>query len=239
MRVGVLQADCVDAEHRDRFGDYPTMFANTLGDAARDLSFAFFNVRAGRYPRRIEDCDGYIVTGSRHSVYDDMAWIADLADFARQLHRARARTVGICFGHQLIAHALGGVVGPAAVGWGVGVHAWNVVARPAWMRPPRRQFRLLASHRDQVEALPPDARLLATSAFCPRAAFALSDHVLALQGHPEFSKPYAEHLMRRRRVALGDAFEPGMRSLAQATDERAVAGWIVNFLRGVVPDSVR
>ena len=81
-----------------------------------------------------------------------------------------------------------------------------------------------------MEVLPPGARLLAASAFCRHAAFAVDDHMLALQGHPEFAKPFAAMLMRSRRERLGDAFEPGLRSLAQPTDECAVAAWIVNFL---------
>ncbi len=103
------------------------------------------------------------------------------------------------------------------------------------MRPALSEFRLLASHRDQVEALPPGARLLASSKFCPHAAFAISDHILALQGHPEFTKAYAEFLMRKRRPLLGAAFEPGLRSLDQATDAGAIARWIAQFLAGSAP----
>ena len=231
MHIGILQADRVDPEHRARFGDYPAMFADTLrGGMDREATFEFFDVRRQRYPRRIEDCDGYLITGSRASVYDDDPWIARLIGFIGELHEARARTVGICFGHQLIARALGGAVGRAAAGWGVGVHAWTVVRRESWMRPALGEFRLLASHQDQVETLPSGARLLASSKFCPHAAFAVGDHMLALQGHPEFTKAYAEFLMRKRRPLLRAAFEPGMRSLDQPTDARAIAGWIAQFL---------
>ena len=118
-----------------------------------------------------------------------------------------------CFGHQLIAQALGGAVGRAAAGWGVGVHTWKVVRDESWMRPAKREFRLLASHQDQVKTLPSGARLLASSKFCPHAAFAVGEHMLAVQGHPEFTKAYAEFLMHKRRPLLGAAFEPGLRSL--------------------------
>lgn len=231
LRLGILQADHVDAEYRARFGDYADMFATALGDAlGPDAVFEFYDVRLGCYPDRVGDCDGYLITGSRASVFDDEPWIARLKDFVRELHDARAKTVGICFGHQLAAAALGGLVDRAEVGWGVGVHTWEVVDDEPWMRPRLPEVRLVASHQDQVEVLPPGARLLAASDFCPNAAFGMGGHLFAVQGHPEFTKDYARFLMCRRRDQLGGAFEPGMRSLDQPTDEHVVAQWIAGFL---------
>ncbi len=236
MHIGILQADRVDPEHRARFGDYPAMFVNTIGEGMDHMpTFEFFDVRRDRFPHHIDDCDGYLITGSRASVYDEEPWIARLIGFVGELHDAKARTVGICFGHQLVAQALGGAVGRAPGGWGVGVHTWTVVRHESWMRPAKREFRLLASHQDQIETLPPGARLLASSTFCPHAAFAIGDHMLALQGHPEFTKAYAEFLMHKRRAALGAAFEPGMRSLDQTTDAGAIARWIAQFLADGTP----
>ena len=231
MRLGILQADHVDPEYRARFGDYADMFATALGDVlGADAAFEFFDVRRGRYPDRVGDCDGYLITGSRASVYDDEPWIVRLKDYVRELNDARAKTVGICSGHQLAADALGGLVDRAAVGWGVGVHRWEVAEDKPWMRPRLPEIRLLASHQDQVEVLPPGARLLAASDFCPNAAFGIEDHLFAVQGHPEFTKDYARFLMCRRRDQLGDAFAPGMRSLDEPTDQAIVAKWIAGFL---------
>ena len=240
MHVGILQADQVDPELCSRFGDYPAMFVNTIGEGMDHMpTFEFFDVRRDHYPHHIDDCNGYLITGSRASVYDDEPWIARLIGFVGELHDAKARTVGICFGHQLVAQALGGAVGRAPGGWGVGVHTWTVVRHESWMRPAKREFRLLASHQDQIETLPPGARLLASSTFCPHAAFAIGDHMLALQGHPEFTKAYAEFLMHKRRAALGAAFEPGMRSLDQTTDAGAIARWIAQFLGSGTPSPPR
>ena len=233
MRLGILQADHVDTEPRARFGDYASMFVSTLGGAlGQGVSFDFYDVRCGRYPHRVDDCDGYLITGSRASAYEDEPWIVRLADFVRELDDARTTTVGICFGHQLIAGALGGRVDRAQAGWGVGVHTWKVVDDEPWMRPRLDEFRLLASHQDQVTVLPPGARLLASSDFCPNAAFAVGDHLFAMQGHPEFTRGYAEFLMRRRRDRLGSAFGPGLESLKDPTDEGVIAGWIAGFLAG-------
>ena len=231
MRLGILQADHVDPENRARFGDYPKMVVDVLGKALGEgASFDFFDVRRDQYPERIGDCDGYLITGSRASVYDDEPWIARLANFVRELDDAGAKTIGVCFGHQLIAHALGGAVDRAPNGWGVGVQTWTVLGYEPWMCPARAEFRLLASHRDQVQALPPRGRLLAASEFCPVAAFVVDNHMLGIQGHPEFTKEYAEFLMHRRREQLGAAFEPGLRSLPQPTHEDVVATWITRFV---------
>lgn len=232
MRIGILQADHVDEEYRDRFGDYPEMFVDTLGRAADAAEFEFFDVQKRCYPARVDDCDGYLITGSRASVYDDEPWIDELGEFVRNIDRAGVRTVGICFGHQLIAQALGGQVGPAPSGWGVGVHSWNVVHTEPWMRPSLGEFKLLASHRDQVDMLPDAARLVASSPFCPNAAFVIDDRLLGVQGHPEFTKDYAALLLHRRREQLGPAFAPGLHSLDQTTDACTVAAWIMGFLRG-------
>ena len=231
MRLGILQADHVDPECRARFGDYADMFTVALGDALDSrTSFEFFDVRRGHYPDGVGDCDGYLITGSRASVYDDEPWIARLKEFVRELNETRSKTVGICFGHQLVAASLGGVVDRAKVGWGVGVHTWDIVDDEPWLRPRLREIRLLASHQDQVDVLPRGARLLAASNFCPNAAFAIENHVFAVQGHPEFTRDYARFLMCRRREALGGAFGPGVRSLDEPTDEAVVAQWIAAFL---------
>ncbi|NIP97211.1 MAG: hypothetical protein GWO24_28780, partial [Akkermansiaceae bacterium] len=95
----------------------------------------FYDVTAGHYPGRLGECDGYLTTGASHSVEDEEPWIARFAGFIRHLHQQQARLFGICFGHQMIAHALGGCVEQSRRGWGVGVHEVTVARREAWMNP--------------------------------------------------------------------------------------------------------
>lgn len=234
MKIGILQADVLREELQPRFGEYSRMFEGVLGEAAaatgRSASFAVYDVLHGEYPRQVDACDGYVVTGSRESVYDDLPWIRNLAAYVRELHAARRKLIGICFGHQLIAHVLGGETRSAQGGWAVGVHRMRVVGTDGCMVPRRAEVGLLSSHRDQVAALPPNARLLGATDFCPNASFALGEHILTFQGHPEFSKGYAEALMRARQNLIGDAFAPGIASLSEATDEAVVGRWIVNFI---------
>ena len=232
MRIGILQTDSVRDEYRSAFGDYPSMFESLLQiSAPGGTYFHVYDVQHGTYPRDIDDCDGYVITGSRESAYDDAPWIAALSRFIEQLHASRKRTVGICFGHQLIAQALGGETRAAQVGWGVGVHRMQIEETEDWMDPPRRAINLLSSHKDQVVRLPHQARLLGSSGFCPIGAFAVGEHFVTFQGHPEFRKEYAEALMRSREDMLGEAYGPGLASLSQETDEAVVGRWMINFLR--------
>ena len=234
MRIGILQTDSVREEFQDAFGDYPGMFRSVLSkaaaEAARPVEFAVYDVERGHYPAGVDACDGYVITGSRESVYADLPWIARLSDYVRTLHEARRKTVGVCFGHQLIAHALGGETRAADAGWGVGVHKMRIVGEAPWMQPARRAVSLLSSHKDQVVRTPPGARLLGSNDFCPIGSFALGDHLLTFQGHPEFDKRYARALMGFREKLLGDAYAPAVASLSRPTDETAVGRWMLNFL---------
>ena len=230
MRIGILKADSVREEFQSEFGDYQCMFQRVLDSVARSaLEYRTYDVLAGDYPESIDECDGYVITGSRESVYDEQDWIRRLGDFVIALHEQQKRTVGICFGHQLIAHVLGGETTPAVRGWGVGVHEFRVEDAPPWMSGKLGSFRLLCSHRDQVARLPRDARVFATSDFCPVAGYTLGEHFVTFQGHPEFLKPYAEILMQSRKELLESAYDKGIASLAETTDEGLVATWMLEF----------
>lgn len=236
LRIGILKTDRVREEFVGRHGDYPDMFHHLLLDAATAAAlpapvFVDFDVQHGHYPADLSDCDGYVITGSRDSVYDDRPWIRELESFVLTLHRKRHKLIGICFGHQLIAQVLGGETRAAEVGWAVGVHASRVLGAPAWMQPPSEQFALLSSHKDQVMRLPDGAVLLAENDFCPNAAFTIGDHILAIQGHPEFAKAYSADLMAMRRELLGEAvYQRGMDSLDRPISRELVGQWMLAFL---------
>jgi len=233
MHIGILQADEVRAELKGRFRDYPDMFQHLLSSVAtpRALQFSTYQVQQNRYPNELDDCDAYLITGSRDSVYDDTPWIAVLGEFVRQLHRARKKLVGICFGQQLIAHYLGGETRAAARGWAVGVQHTHVDETMPWMVPACREFNLISSHQDQVIDLPAGARVIAGSDFCPVGSFVLGDHILTFQGHPEFNKAYSRALIEMRRELLGEpCYEQGCLSLQDETHESLIARWILNFL---------
>ena len=236
LRLGILQTDSVVEEYQEEFGDYPGMFVRLLESAnlqraePHDLTIDSYDSQNQEFPD-VQDCDAYLITGSRASVYEDLPWIKALVEFVPLALAGRRQMIGICFGHQLLAHYFGGEASAAASGWSVGVQRTRLLCDEPWMDPGADEVGLLSSHKDQVVKLPKDARVIASSAQCPNAGFTIGDQVLTLQGHPEFSKSYSAVLMEKREELLGaETFERGMASLAEDTHEQIVASWILNFL---------
>lgn len=232
MKIGILQCDHVREELQPKFGDYPQMITSLFAKVAPDCQFKLFDVQTREYPENLDTCDAYITTGSRHSVYDDLPWIAQLEDFILKLDQAKKRYFGICFGHQLMIQALGGEVRKSDKGWGIGVTVNQVMQQKPWMQPVQPTLNLIASHQDQVVSLPQDVNVdvLAGSSFCPYYMLAYGDHFLSIQGHPEFNKDYSSTLIDiRRNIIPAERVEQGKASLAAALDDQLFARWIVNF----------
>lgn len=230
MKLAILETGAPPPALKPRFGDYPAMLRDLLGPR---FGYRTFDVQAGELPERPSEFAGVLVTGSPAGVYEDHAWIPPLLDWLRQA-RGRTRLVGVCFGHQALAQALGGRVEKSPRGWGVGLHRYEVVAPEPWMTPPARAFAIPVSHQDQVIAAPPDARVVAASAFTPHAALAYGTDAISFQGHPEFAPAYAAALAEGRRgTRLTDAeVDAAVASLEGPDDRARVGGWIARFLEG-------
>jgi GMP synthase-like glutamine amidotransferase len=236
MKLGILKTDAVRPEWVPEFGEYPDMFIRLLGEVDPDLEFRVYDVEQGEYPADIDEVDAYLITGSKSSVYDDKPWIAALMDFVRELDRRRKKLVGICFGHQLVAQALGGKTGKSPKGWGVGLHTHRFNATPRWHDGEALDFDILVSHQDQVVSNATGAQVLAGSDFCENAVCQIGNHILTFQGHPEFVPEYSREIMEFRREMLGEqTYVDGVASLAVNPQRERVARWILNFLRDPGP----
>lgn len=228
----MLECDHVPEELRTVGDDYGPMFLRRFADHAPWIALDRIDVIGGAPLPDLAAYDAFLVTGSRHSAYDDLPWIAPLARFITDVVDAEMPLAGICFGHQLIAQQLGGAVERAAGGWGVGVHRADVVAPRPWMDPRSDTFNLVVSHQDQVVALPPGAELIATSEHASVAAFQAGS-ALGLQGHPEFSPAYSAALMAHRRDRIPEpVISAGEASLTTSTDHATVTTWLGRFLAG-------
>lgn len=238
-RLGLLEVDRLDDDLAAEYGSYGQMFARffdqLVNEGAGDrLNYRFYQVQEGELPKRADECAAYLVTGSRAAVYDSTPWIAALQRWIRRFYAQGAKLLGICFGHQILAHSLGGRTVRHAGGWGVGVQKTTLRSNSGIeQRSTSDSFSLLYSHRDQVIALPRGATLIASSTFCPYAAFRIGRQVLALQGHPEFTRAYLQCLLDRRRDIIGmDAYRDAVASLQLPTDEWRVGRWLIEFMRG-------
>lgn len=232
MKLGILKTDAVRPEWVPDYGEYPDMFMALLGALDPELEFAVYDVEEGQYPAAIDEMDAYLITGSKSSVYDDKPWIGVLLDFVRELDRRGKKIVGICFGHQVVAQALGGRVEKSPKGWGVGLHTHTFYRSPAWHDRAAPDFDILVSHQDQVVQNAAGAEVLAGSAFCENAVCQVGEHILTFQGHPEFVAGYSREIMEYRREQIGEeTYNTGVASLARSPESERIGRWILNFLR--------
>ncbi|HVL20420.1 MAG TPA: type 1 glutamine amidotransferase [Amaricoccus sp.] len=244
MKLGILETGEVAPELRARHGDYPAMFRALLGAIDPAMEFATVRVVAGEMPASPRQADAWLVTGSRHGVYDGLPWIEPLKRFLGASVAARVPVVGICFGHQILAEALGGRAAKSDRGWGLGVQDYEVMpGAPAWLGALPERFAVRALHQDQVVELPPDAHVLARSPHCAFAALAYGDPerpaAISLQPHPEFGPEFMDELLALR---AGTAFATELADAARASLARPAASeaWarvIVDYLHTVVANA--
>ncbi|MGB0852198.1 MAG: type 1 glutamine amidotransferase [Pikeienuella sp.] len=237
MKIGVLQCGLVHESLVGEFGEYDRVFGDWLSAHDPNLSFQGWVVEHGEMPNSPEDMDGYILSGSKHGAYEDHAWIPPLKDFIRACAAAKIPMIGVCFGHQIIAEALGGKTVKSDKGWGLGRNTYETVALPDWMAEAPKEIAVHAVHQDQVVVTPPDATVVARSTFCENAALIYGDtenpYAITIQPHPEFSDGFLSGLVTARR---GTVFEEGLSDTALASTGNDLsrdwaATWFIEFLR--------
>ena len=220
MKIGILQTGQSPDILREEMGDYPDMFTRLL--AGRGFEFRTYHVEGMEFPESVRECDGWLITGSRHGAYEDHPFIAPLEDFIRKAYAEEVPLVGICFGHQIIAQALGGKVERFKEGWSVGPTEYDFGGETLTMN---------AWHRDQVTKLPEGAEVVARNHFCENAALVYGDRAFTVQAHPEFEDAFIDGLIRTRGKGLvpDDVMASASAKLGRPNSSAAIADRIAEF----------
>jgi GMP synthase-like glutamine amidotransferase len=190
--------------------------------AGKGLTFRRWAVLRNDFPASVDACDGWLITGSRFGAYEDHAWIPPLEAFIRAAYAAHVPVVGVCFGHQIIAKAMGGTVEKFKGGWSVG---------PTDYAFADRTYTLNAWHQDQVTVKPEGAEVVASTAFCENAALLYDDRMFTVQPHPEFRKEFVEGLIKHRGPGLvpETVLKAATDRLETPTDSAPMADRIAQF----------
>lgn len=222
MQIGILQTgESPDALRAD-MGDYPDFFERLLD--GKGFTFRRYAVLRGELPASVNECDGWLITGSRFGAYEDHAWIPPLEDFIRASYEAHVPMVGICFGHQIIAQAMGGKVEKYQGGWSVGPTDYTIEGE---------DYTLNAWHQDQVVRKPEMAEVISSTDFCANAALLYDDRIFTVQPHPEFTREFAEGLITHRGPGLvpEPILAEATRKLDRPLSRDKMADRITNFFK--------
>ena len=225
MRIGILQAGHAPDPLQPEYGDFDDMFARLLD--GHGFEFTAYDVEHMAFPDGPEACDGWLITGSRHGAYEDHPFIPPLEDFIRACVAADRPVAGICFGHQIVAQALGGRVEKFAGGWAIGRQDYETAGGPLVLN---------AWHQDQVVERPEGAEVLGGNAFCENAILGYGRRAWTIQPHPEFGEPLIGAYVAQKRPegtypdALLDRAE-AVAAEREGTDAARVARAIAAFLK--------
>jgi len=199
MKIGILLVGRASEDLVDEYGTYAEMLIALINTEEQVFEFKTFNILDDEFPKDHLECDGWIVTGSPHGVYEDHSWIPTVSQLINNIYEANLPIFGVCFGHQLIAQALGGHVEKSEKGWGLGLHTYQVNNKPDYMSNLSEEVTLNICHQDQVLRPPQGATVYAKSEFCENAGFYIKDKVLTMQAHPEFLVDFTKALLTARR----------------------------------------
>lgn len=208
-------------------------FVRLLREASREAPafWAARDLRTAAPAPGPRDADAFIITGSASSVTERAPWMLRAERLVRAIVDARVPLLGVCFGHQMIAQALGGRVERNPRGREIGsVRLTRVADDPIFAGLPR-SFDVNATHVDAVTRLPPGARLLATTSLDEASAFSIGDTVKAVQFHPEFDDDVMRgYVLARADAIVGEGGDPAaiLARVHAATSGRSV---VPRFMR--------
>lgn len=227
MKICILHIGHIDAEENPKNPPSPVRFMRGISPFL-NADWTTISAVKDTLPNPT-DFDGYLITGGKYAVYEQHDWQDKLLDFIRTLHAQKIPLVGICYGHQAIAQALGGNVELSPKGYGVGLKPTQVVQKPHWMQHAPDTVTLYSMHKRQVTTIPQQATPFLTSDFCPNAGFTIGDHTFTVQQHPDFNAEVTRELVEKRRDEMATCAETALKSLTNPHHTELSCQWIADF----------
>jgi len=224
MKIGILICGHFSDDLAAIYGTYLDLYAPMLGPGFECTPYFVVD---GQFPASVNEQEGWLVSGSRFGAYEDQPWIPPLEDFLRAAYQGDVPTVGICFGHQILAQALGGTVEKFEGGWSLGPVEYGYKDGASQT--------VIAVHQDQVTAIPDEANVIVATDFCANAGLAYKGRALSFQPHPEFDKQFIEDLLEAYSVKLApEIIAAAKDTLHRPIDNAEMIGQIRAFFRAAV-----
>ena len=201
FKLCILQAGPINKDLIQNYPSYDKMFLSLFNEKIPFWNIDVYNVYENIFPEKLTHYNSYLITGSAYGVYENHQWIKKLFEVIKKLHQLKIPLLGICFGHQAIAQALGGNVVKFPKGWGIGIKEIKTENYNSLLGN-FKKLNLIFFHQDQVVKLPQNAELIAGNSFCNISSFSIGDKVLAIQAHPEFDRDFSLKLLQARKSSI-------------------------------------
>ncbi|CAG8542450.1 2056_t:CDS:2 [Paraglomus brasilianum] len=210
LRLALLLADTPAPSIVSKQGDYRVQFTRFLQSSIQKYKldvrlkidpYDVVNEMALPTEEGLKDIDGIMITGSAASAYSDVPWINNLTDFMKHVinNHPRVRIVGICFGHQIVARAMGGNVIKNPLGMELAVTEFELTEdAKQFFKTNRNGIKIQEMHQDYVSEIPPNFVNLGSTSMCSVQGLLKPSHVLTVQGHPEFTAAVVKGILKAR-----------------------------------------
>lgn len=207
-QIALIKTGGTIPDMKQEFGDFEDWFSAGLGVP----SINTVEVYEQQPLPDLSEVSGIVITGSASMVSDKADWSEKTGQWLKQAVDAGVPVLGVCYGHQLLAQALGGEVGLNPKGRQIGTvnaHMLEEAAGDPLLGDLPRDYPVQTSHSESVLRLPPNAKSLATSERDDNFVIRFADKAWGVQYHPEFSAPVMwEYLTRRADAIRSEGQDP-------------------------------
>ncbi|KAJ3189525.1 hypothetical protein HDU85_003156 [Gaertneriomyces sp. JEL0708] len=245
LSIAILLCDIPLPSVLAEYGDYTKIFNDLFERSISqrtlkppiEFTLTPFNVTNDEYPSDPSEFDAYLITGSKYSAYEPTPWIVHLKQFIKRLHEeTSSRIVGICFGHQIIAEALGGKVVKNERGWEIGWTELRITGSGNTLF--KKDFvNIHQMHQDHVAVVPEGFEIVAETHRCPVQVMKKGTRWLCIQGHPEFVAGIVKHIVTARKASgvFGpETCDEVLSKVDNEVDEPLLGGLVIEWLAGTI-----